>query len=107
MSGATLPWEQVVLSRGRYLPLKKASPKASEWACGCPGWLSGQPCLRRVSLLAPLARPALPLCCQAQTSLLKPSPAPAEPGNFQLRDCEQSWGREAGVTAAPPGRARR
>ncbi|KAK2501789.1 hypothetical protein MC885_015782 [Smutsia gigantea] len=41
------------------------------------------------------------------TSLLKPCPAPAKPGNFQLRDYAESWGREARVTAAPPGPAQR
>lgn len=55
---------------------------------------------RRLSLLLSFfllspGRPGCCLCCQAQTSLLKPSPASAKPGNFEFSDCARSWSSEA------------
>lgn len=94
-------WKQHVPSGVVVYPLRQNKPEASGGSSGSRG-VCGAARLHRVSSFAPLSLPALPLCCQAQASLLRPSPAPAKPGNFQLRGCEESWGREAGVPAAPP-----
>ena len=103
------PWKQPRPELGAVVyHLGKEHPQTvSGWNFRSWRFLSSQASPHRISFFPPLSRPAFPLCCQAQTTLLKPSPEPREARKLPApRLCAKLGSRDRGDSgAAGPGAA--